>query len=61
MKKLLLSLFFRLNITIGCLGAAESKIPEDTEYTLVSQEYTLKNADTRLARGFKVTKAQLQR
>ena len=61
MKKLLLSLFFVLNITIGCLGAAESKLPEDTIYTLVPAEYITESDDIKRENGFRVTKTQLQK
>ena len=61
MKKLLLSLFFVLNLTLGCLGAAESKRPEDTIYTLVSTEYITESDDIKLENGFRVTKTQLQK
>jgi WD40 repeat protein len=59
MKKLLLSLFFVLNITFGCFGAEEEKV-DGTVYTLVSQEYCTETDEMKRENGFRVTQAQLQ-
>ncbi|MBT3456275.1 hypothetical protein HN446_04375, partial [bacterium] len=59
MKKLLLSLFFVLNITLGCFGAEEEKV-DGTFYTLVSQEYHTETPEVKIANGFRVTREQLQ-
>ena len=59
MKKLLLSLFFVLNITFGCFGAEEEKV-DGTVYTLVSQEYRTETPEVKIANGFRVTREQLQ-